>query len=318
MSFFEDYYQNLEPELIEYFKIISPVFPKFLIPFIETATMMRLKDISYLCSMDKGNKEFFNFKFPLSRLDHSISTALMVWNHTFNPEMTVAALFHDAGTPALSHVIDYMNEDFEKQESTEIDLTKILTKDDKLIKLIELNNFDINNIVNYKQYPLIDNQRPYLCADRLDGIFLTSLVWPQNLTLEEIKNIYKDLIVRENENQKQEFGFIAYMTADKVIELNEIIDKLTKSDEDYISMISLAKCVAVLIREGIITKENLHILVDRDIFRLIFKYQEEFPILHKYYSNFKKSQGMDLSTRKPVKNRGNLNPLVLNLRYSSF
>lgn len=44
---FNEYYENLNPEIKEYFKIISSHFPKFLIPFIESKTLMRLKDVSY-------------------------------------------------------------------------------------------------------------------------------------------------------------------------------------------------------------------------------------------------------------------------------
>ena len=42
---FNEYYENLNPEIKEYFKIISSHFPKFLIPFIESKTLMRLKDV---------------------------------------------------------------------------------------------------------------------------------------------------------------------------------------------------------------------------------------------------------------------------------
>ena len=32
---------------------------------------------------------------------------------------TVAALLHDIATPVFAHVIDFLNNDYEKQESTE-------------------------------------------------------------------------------------------------------------------------------------------------------------------------------------------------------
>lgn len=80
MEKFNKYYNNLIPEIKEYFKILSSCIPNFLIPYIETNTMLRLKDISVFCGMEYGKKDLYNFKYYISRLDHSISTSLIVWN----------------------------------------------------------------------------------------------------------------------------------------------------------------------------------------------------------------------------------------------
>ena len=128
---FNKYYENLNPELKEYFGIISNNFPKFLIPFIESKTLIRLNDVSYFCGALNASPYVYDFKYDISRLDHSISCALHVWNQSYNDILTLAALFHDATTPALSHVIDYLNGDYINQESTELNLEEYLFYNDK-------------------------------------------------------------------------------------------------------------------------------------------------------------------------------------------
>ena len=147
---FNEYYENLNPEIKEYFKIISSHFPKFLIPFIESKTLMRLKDVSYFCGAINASSKVYNFKYDISRLDHSISCALHVWNFTYNDILTLAALFHDATAPALSHVVDYLNGDYLNQESTELNLEEyVKTYDPELFnyfKRIGVNIKEISNI----------------------------------------------------------------------------------------------------------------------------------------------------------------------------
>lgn len=316
MEKFDLYYDNLNPEIKEYFEILSPIFPRFLIPFIETDIMMRLKEIGYFCGMDNADKKVYDFKYYLSALNHSISTALMVWDKTCDEKMTLAALFHDAGNPALRHTIDYLNNDHVNQESTEIDLNKFLRKDIHLMSLLNIYGYSIEDISNYKKYPLVDSKRPKLCADRLDGIFLSSLVWAKSITLEEIKEIYQNITIKKNENNEDEFSFIDLTVADKVVEQNVIINSLTHSNDDYLLMSILAGIIRILIDAKIIKYEDLFILTDKKVFEII---EDSLYILELYqlYSEFKDLSHKLLFMRKPIKKRI-IDPLVLELRYSNY
>lgn len=48
-----------------------------------------------------------------------MTVALLTYKLTNDKVATLAGLFHDIATPCFSHVIDYMNGDYENQESTE-------------------------------------------------------------------------------------------------------------------------------------------------------------------------------------------------------
>lgn len=313
---FNEYYSKLNPELKEYYKIIGKYFPKFLIPFIESKSLMRLKDVSYFCGATNASKKVYNFKYDISRLDHSISCALHVWNHSFNDIETLSALFHDATTPALSHVIDYLNGDYIKQESTELNLEEYLYNYDKeLLNYIKKVGLNICDIANFKEYSLVDLDRPKLCADRLDFIFLNNLAWSRNITIDEVKDIYNHLKVCINEDNKEEFGFDNIGVADRVVELNDIINNLTKNKDDYDEMDILSKIVKRLIDIGILNYDDLFILNDNDIFNIIRCSHDNYvKELFYYYQNMDRDNSL---VKVKIKER-KLDPLINNIRYTKY
>ena len=69
-------------------------------------------------------------RFFYSNLEHSIGVALIVWNFTKDKKQTLAGLFHDISTPVFKHCIDFLNGDYETQESTE-ELTTYMIKNSK-------------------------------------------------------------------------------------------------------------------------------------------------------------------------------------------
>ena len=103
--------------------------PPFLDKYLKSPSLLRLKGIGYFCGMDYASKEVYPFEEKITRFAHSLTTSLIVWRLTHDEKMTLAGLIHDVATPCFSHVIDYMNQDFEKQESTEAETEKLLYQD---------------------------------------------------------------------------------------------------------------------------------------------------------------------------------------------
>lgn len=106
--------------------------PPFLEKYLNVPSLIRLKNISYLCGMDYASKDIYDFKENISRYDHSLTVALLTWKFTNDKLSTLAGLFHDIATPCFSHTIDYMNKDYETQESTE-EYTEEIIKNDKIL-----------------------------------------------------------------------------------------------------------------------------------------------------------------------------------------
>lgn len=141
--------------------------PNFLIKYLKTPSLLRLKNIGYFCGMDYASKDIYDFREYISRFAHSLTVCLIVYKLTKDKKATLAGLFHDIATPCFSHVIDYMNQDYEKQESTEEYTEHILKSDKYLIECLREDDIDINEIINFKKYSVVDNDRPKVCVIEL-------------------------------------------------------------------------------------------------------------------------------------------------------
>lgn len=234
--------------------------PKFLEKYLEAPSLKRLEKIGYFCGMDYASKNIYNFKEHITRFDHSLTVALLTWKCTKDKKATLAGLFHDISTPCFSHVIDYMNKDYKKQESTEEYTEDIIKKDKYLLKCLKEDNINIDDIINFKKYSIVDNDRPKLCADRLDGVILTGIAWTKNIQYDDIKNIINDIHIYDNE-----IGFKTKEVADKVVSVSKSIDIYCHSKEDNYMMELLAKIAKYGIDKKYITYSELFTSTEENI-----------------------------------------------------
>ena len=276
--------------------------------------LVRLKDIGYFCGMDYASKDIYNFALKISRFDHSLSTALITWRYTKDKKATIAALFHDIATPIFSHVIDYMNEDFLEQESTEVKTLDILSSSKKLEALLKEDNMVIEDL-DFKKYSIVDNKRPKLCADRLDGIILTSLAWTKMLKTEDIKQILDSIEAYKNEDNELELGFKNKTTLLKILNLNEAIDIYCHSKEDTYMMLLLADITKYLLKYKI-DYDDLYSLTETQAFEILNQLaisNFELKELLTKFSNLKKEDIPDISLPK-IKKR-EIKPILKGKRY---
>ena len=232
--------------------------PSFLQKYLVSVSLLRLQNVGYFCGMDYASKDVYDFKEKISRYDHSLSTALLTWLLTKNEEITVSALIHDVSTPCFSHVIDYMNKDYIHQESTE-EYTKEILNNDKFFKnCLSIDNLDFNKVINFKNYSVVDLDRPMLCADRLDGIILTSIGWTKNIKESEIKSILNHIKLYKNEEGKDEIGFDDLEVAKLVMSLNNKINEFCHSKEDNYMMELLASITRYSINKKYISYNDLY------------------------------------------------------------
>lgn len=285
--------------------------PSWLKKYLTLPSLLRLKDIGYFCGMDYASIDVYDFNIYVSRFDHSLSVALMTWNFSNNFASTLAALFHDIATPCFSHAIDYMNGDFETQESTEEKTREMLLNDKVLIEYLNADNLNIEDIIDFKSYSIVDNDRPKLCSDRLDGIILTSLVWTKSLTIAEAREIVLDTSVYYNEEQKLEIGFKHKNIAQKIIKLNDQINAFCHSNFDTYMMLLLAKMTKYCLNKNLFTYNDLFIMNESEILDIMQKEAQIDKNLENMYNDFTTIKIGDIPTIKQpkIKNRI-INPLV--------
>lgn len=139
------YYDNLDNLRKEYFKVLSPVFPEWLLDFIDTPEIQRLSGISMVCGTDYS--KIYDYVSFNSTLDHSVGVALIIWNFTKVKKQTLAGLFHDIATPTFKHCIDFMNGDSEHQESTEERTEQIIKNSKKIMDLLNRDGIKVEEMV---------------------------------------------------------------------------------------------------------------------------------------------------------------------------
>lgn len=269
-----NYLENLNEEVKEYFKILSPEFPTWLEEYIDTPEMQRINSISLNCGTDYS--KIFNIRYWYSNLDHSIGVALIVWHFTQDKKQTLAGLFHDIATPTFKHCIDFMNGDFENQESTEERTESIIKNSKEIMNLLNRDKIKVEEVSDYKIYPIADNDTPQLSADRFEYNFSSGLIFYRVWELENIREIYNNVTILKNEDGIEELGFKDYKVCEKYI---HIVSKLWPqwiSDSDRTVMQFLADIVKSMNVKGYLTIDDLYNLSEKEVINKILNCDDEY------------------------------------------
>lgn len=301
----------MKQELLNYYLTLLDKnnMPSFLVKYLNCPSLIRLKDIGYFCGMDYASHDIYDFKEEITRYNHSLTTALLVYKLTKDKKQTIAGLFHDISTPCFSHVIDYMNKDYEKQETTEAFTKDILRNDLYLLKFLKEDNLSIIDIEDFKNYSIVDSKRPKLCADRIDGIILNSIGWTKNITKKDIKDIVDNLKIYKNEDNEIEIGVKKIEIANKILSFNKAINEECHSNYDNYMMQLLADITKYALNKNYFTYNDLYIKTEKEIFTILETKQNRY--LEKQLTIFKTITKKDLpeTNLPPIKQR-TLHPIV--------
>ena len=267
-------------EIREYFNILCKGdYPTFIDKYINTKEMQRLSGIGQFCGCDYT--EIHNVKYWFSRLDHSIATALMTWNFTKNKTQTLAALFHDLGTPAFSHCIDYLMGDSINQESSEINVYDVINNSNEIKDYLKNDNINIEDIRDISIYPVVENKKPKICVDRLDGILGTCLIWQQYWDLSTVKKVYDDIVVLDNEFSEVEIGFQSKEIAELFFEgVFKYSIELQKNEDKY-TMQFIADILKDMLDNNKLKLVDLYEVSEEYIISMMQTMYEDFNVFSK-------------------------------------
>ncbi|HBY20286.1 MAG: hypothetical protein A2Y24_04910 [Clostridiales bacterium GWE2_32_10] len=241
--------------------------PEFLLELLNAPEVLRLDGISVSCG--GCYTKFLKHKYFLSKLDHSYGMALIMWNHTRDKTQTLSALFHDISIPVFSHAGDFFLGDSLKQEASETMTSEIIRNSSQVMSFLEKNNISLSDVDDYKKYPLADNDKPRLAADRLE----TQLHFPLSIgsiSLDVAKEIYKDITILRNEDDNPELGFKSLKYAEQFA--NIALDSDKKYYRSFEAITNNQMIVMILenvIKEGLINKEDIFIKTEKQIIDII-------------------------------------------------
>lgn len=263
----KQYLENLNEEVRKYLKILSPKFPEWLFDYIDTPEMLRLEGIS----MSNGTfyTKVYQDKYFYSVLTHSIAVALIIWNFTQDKKQTIAGLFHDIATPTFKHCIDFMNEDSEKQESTEQKTEQIIRNSKEIMRLLARDKIKIEEISNYHIYPIADNEMPRLSADRFEYTLSGGLYQTRIWNLKTIEKYYHTITILKNEEGISELAFKNMeICEDFIHDISNLWPRWIE-DENRVCMQFMADIIKEMNRKGYITEDDLYHFSEKEVVALI-------------------------------------------------
>lgn len=263
----KNYIELIDKDTKEYYSILSSEFPDFLNEYINTPEMLKLDGINQICGAYWRKENIYENMYSV--LKHSIGVALIVWNFTKDKKQTIAGLFHDISSPAFKHCIDFLNGDAEKQESTEEQTLDVIKNSKEIMKLLEKDNIKLEEISDYKIYPIADNDTPKLSADRLEYTFMNGFYYKKVWDLSEIKEIYNDITLMKNEENTIELGFKSVICAEKFVNGASKLWPLWVSSIDTITMYFFADIIEKMYNRKYITKNDIYELSELEIINMI-------------------------------------------------
>lgn len=263
----KNYLEQQTENIKKYYKILSEDFPEFLNDYIYTYEMQKLDGINQICGGYWRKENIYEDMYSV--LVHSVGVALIIWNFTHDKKQTIAGLLHDISSPAFKHCIDFLNGDVEKQESTEEKTLDVIKNSKEIMNLLERDNIKLEEISDYKMYPIADNETPKLSADRLEYTFMNGIYYKKVWDLSTIKEIYEDIEIIQNENNVPELGFKTIECAEKFIDGASKLWPLWVRAEDTITMYFFADIIEKMYNQKYITKDDLYRLSEQEIINLM-------------------------------------------------
>jgi uncharacterized protein len=155
----------MENQMLEYqdpIYGIETIGEPVLLDLLETAAVQRLGQV-----LQHGITGLLGLTSPISRLDHSLGTMLLVRRLGGGVPEQIAALLHDVSHTAFSHVIDYVVDDHDGQ-SFHDKQKEAYVAETAVPNLLARYGYDWQWLIQEEQFPLLEQPAPRLCADRID------------------------------------------------------------------------------------------------------------------------------------------------------
>jgi HD superfamily phosphohydrolase len=178
------------------YEITEPV----ILELINSPTLQRLKDIDLAGYRPLWVKPDANTgEYDYSRFAHSLGVYLLLRKYSTPLEEQIAGLIHDVSHSAFSHCIDYvLDSGSEKEHNHQDNLFDSFIRKTEIPKIIEKYGFDLEYILDDKNFPLKERSLPDLCADRIDYSLKSAVIFDE--LNEKDKNYFLDNLTTENNN----------------------------------------------------------------------------------------------------------------------
>ncbi|MFX0091686.1 MAG: HD domain-containing protein [Candidatus Hodarchaeota archaeon] len=221
---------------------------------LQSNPLQRLKRIN-----QAGASQFVLEK-TLTRYEHSVGVMLLLKQLRAPLEEQIAGLLHDISHTAFCHTIDYV---FPNEEHNYHELWyESIIQESKIPKILDDHDISLEAIMDVKNFPLLEQPLPNLCADRLDYSFRDLVTYrnKSQKTTEYLANLR--VIDKRIYFQSLELG-LAY--AKDFIELDQT---LYGDARETAAFFVLAAAIKEALASNLITESQLF-LDDTELFAIL-------------------------------------------------
>lgn len=162
-----------------------------LIELLRSKALKRLKDIH----QQGANYFFWPEADTMNRFDHCVGVMLLIRKLGGSLKEQVAGLLHDIGHSAFSHVLDYLIDN--RQHEAHEQFTQQFLKNTDIPKILRRHGFDQKQIFEHRNFSILEQSSPALCADRID-YFLRDAIGYGVLTKDQTRKILIKLANNQN------------------------------------------------------------------------------------------------------------------------
>ena len=234
-----------------HFNITEPV----ILELIKCPALKRLKDIDqggYGPLFAKPYKQVGQFGH--NRFTHSVGVYLLLKKYGAPLEEQIAGLIHDVSHSAFSHCIDYIVDNGNgKEQNHQDNLHDSFVKKTAIPKILKKHGFNINYILDDKNFPLKENKSPNLCADRIDFSLRDAITFKE-ISQKEAQEILDGLII-ENNN----WVFKNFRLANKYAKLYLKINKIYYAGIASATMfVTVGNCIKYALQKKYIKPSDLY------------------------------------------------------------
>ncbi len=243
MKYFDRVYGEVE--------IIEPV----VLELINCSTLQRLKDIDQAGYRPLWVKPDVDAgEYDHSRFAHSLGVYLLLCKYNISIEEQIAGLIHDVSHSAFSHCIDYILKTGSEKEHTHQDnLFDSYVRKTEIPEILKKYGFDLEYMLNDKNFPLKEKNLPDLCADRIDYSLKTAVIFGE--TSEQDKKYLLENLTIENNS----WVFKNFESAKKYAELFLKLNAVYYSGFTSAVMFrTVGDCLKYALRKGYISESDLY------------------------------------------------------------
>lgn len=232
-------------------EITEPV----ILDLINSSSLQRLKDIDQAGYRPLWVKPDVNIgEYDHSRFAHSLGVYLLLRKYNASVEEQIAGLIHDVSHSAFSHCIDYiLDSGSQKEHNHQDNLFDNFVRKTEIPDIIKKYGFDLEYILNDKNFPLKEKNLPDLCADRIDYSLKTAVIFGE--LNEQDKNYLLENLAVENNN----WIFKNFESAKKYADLFLLLNtKYYAGMESAVMFRTVGDCMKYALQMGYIIESDLY------------------------------------------------------------